>query len=493
MSGTDHINNYMINRTDGDGRSIYLQDRPASAPTVIFTGAPGMGKSYALGQAADAARGNGELVFRIDAGSGEPLQHRLARAVQDQYEELSQANTAETNGDLVLSDIGRVVDQLVGDRFGLAQKLLGALAPVLQRAFTWWDAPAAPTLTALVDRLGNLAQQQQKRLLLTIDNLDAAKKSDLADIAGLAEQLQSSGLPVQLVVGASAPAVDALLNAGSPSGPAAVGARYDIRECTPIPATELGPAVVAGLHRRGAAVQPDGAKRLVEEANGDPGHLMSLVDHAAAFANSPRGVDRTAAEAAILATRSADQWAYRASWAGLSDSARVIVASAVTQAKGVSLGEPPTPTTAEGLVERARTVSELVDSGILRRDGDRLMISDPGFQAWVATSIGAPESGSSKSAQRTAEKTPREKTSQTTRSTGTRSTATGTAATRTAAKRATGRSTTATRSRTAPSPVTGQPKGAPSTPGRTPSSAPTTTAARSRTRVAHQTRGAGRG
>lgn len=376
---------YRIRRTDGSGRSIYLADRPASAPTVIFTGAPGMGKSYALAHAADAARANGDLVLRIDAGSRERLEKRLARAVQDQYDEL-----AQTNGDRLLSDIGRVVDRLLGDRGGWAEKAMSALAPVLQRAISWWEAPAKPTLTGLVDRLGELAQHRNQRLLLTIDNLGPSQASDLADVAALAEHLESAGRPVRLVVGASGPAVDALLTADQHGAAAKIGTRYDIRDCAPVPDAELRRALLAHLHRQGAAVRAEAATRLVHEANGDPGQLMALAGHAAALADSPRGVSRAVAEEAIRVKRDADQWAYRAGWAGLSDDARVIVTSALTTAKGVALTEPPVPSDARAWVDRAGTVAGLVDSGVLRRTGDRLTISDPGFQQWISTNIAPP-------------------------------------------------------------------------------------------------------
>lgn len=414
------MDDYMINRTDGAGRSIYLQDRPASAPTVIFTGAPGMGKSYALGRAAQAARDRADLVLTIDAGSREPLEKRLARAVQDRYNEL-----AETNGDRLLSDIGRLADRLLGDRGRWAERALTALAPVLQRAISWWEAPAKPSLTQLVDRLGDLAEHRNKRLLLAIDNLGPAQQRDLADVAGLAEHLQAGGRPIQLVVGASGSAVDALLTADTTAATAKIGTRYDIRDCAPISDAELRRALLANLHRQGTAIRADAAARLVHEANGDPGHLMALADHAAALADSPRGVSRAVAEQAIRTQRGTDQWAYRASWAGLSDDARTIVASALPQAKGIGLDESPVPSDARLLVERARTVADLVDAGLLRRSGNnRLTISDPGFQQWVVTTI-APPTGSTH-ADKPARRTRNTDKSQTTTRSRTSRTATAT-------------------------------------------------------------------
>lgn len=466
------MDDYTISRTDGTGRSIYLQDRPASAPTVIFTGAPGMGKSFALSRATKAARGNGDLVFMIDAGSREPLEKRLARAVHDQYNEL-----AETNGDRVLSDIGRLADRLLGDRGRWAGRALTALAPVLQRAISWWEAPAKPSLKELVDRLGDLAQQRNKRLLLAIDNLGARQESDLADVAGLAGHLQSSDRPIQLVVGASGPAVDALLTTDSPDPAATIGTRYDIRDCAPVSEAELRRTLLASLHRQGAVVRADAATRLVHEANGDPGHLMALADHAAALTDSPRGVGRAVAEEAIRTKRSTDQWAYRASWVGLSDDARVIVTSALTQLKGVAVGEPSMPSDARAWVDRARTVAELVDSGLLRRHGDRLHISDPGFQEWLSANIAPhPEPSPVRKPARRTRSTHRSQAT-----TGSPAPDTSTAAVRpgTAANK-TPRSTTDRAARTAS--TTTRPKGR------------TTSPDRRRPRVAAQhTRGTGRG
>jgi len=467
------MDEYLIKRTDGAGRSIYLQDRPASAPTVIFTGPPGMGKSYALGRAADVARGNGDLVFTIDAGSREPLEQRLARAVHDQYDEL-----AETNGDRVLSDIGRLADRLLGDRGRWAEKALGALAPVLRRAIAWWEAPAKPSLQEFVDRLGDLAQQQNRRLLLAIDNLGPAQEKDLADVAALAEHLQSAGRPVQLVVGASGPAVDALLTADSAAAAAKVGTRYDIRDCGPIPDAELRRALLANLHRQGAAVRADGAARLVHEANGDPGHLMALAGHAAALADSPRGVSRAVAEEAIRTQRGTDQWAYRACWAGLSDDARVIVTSALTQEQGAALDASAVPSDARAWVDRAHTVADLVDSGLMRRNGGRLTISDPGFQQWMSANV-APQSGPARADKPAGRTRSTDKSQATTRSRTTR--------TPTRTDRSGPTATKATRSSTGG-------RAARTTPTTTPAKRRTATPARPRTRVAgHQARGTGRG
>lgn len=462
---------YMINRTDGAGRSVYLQDRPASAPTVIFTGAPGLGKSYALDRAVQAARESGDLVLKIDAGSREPLEKRLARAVHDQYNEL-----AETNGDRLLTDIGRVADRLLGDRGRWAERALSALAPVLQRAISWWEAPAKPSLTELIDRLGDLAHQRNKRLLLAVDNLGPAQDRDLADIAGLAEHLQSSRRPIQLVVGASGPAVEALLTADSPDAAAKIDTRYDIRECAPIPDTELRRALLASLHQQGATVRPDGATRLVHEANGDPGRLMALAAHAAALAASPRGVNRAVAEETIRTRRGTDQWAYRASWAGLSDAARVIVASAAARANGVALAEPPVPSDARAWVDRAQTVADLVDAGVLRRSGEHLTISDPGFQQWVTTSIAPhPEPTSVGKTARRSRGTDKSQTA-----TRARPTPAGTAAGHPGQATKAPRSTTGRTTRTAPTTTLPKPR--------------STTTARRRTRVAAgPTRGSGRG
>lgn len=382
----DYIDDYIINRTDGSGRSIYLQNRPASAPTVVFTGPPGMGKTYALGKAVQAARGNGDLALKIDAGSREPLEKRLARAVRDQFDDLA---ATTTNGDRVLRDLGRILDTVLGDRFKWAEKAAAALGPLLRKAISWWEAPARPTLTDLTERLAAVAEKQDRKLLLAIDNLDPGKQSDLKAVAELADRLTSAGGPVQLVVGASAPAVDALLSTGSSVDPAKIADRYDIRECSPIPEPELRSALVAGLHRHGTAVQADAVTRLVHEANGDPGHLMALAGRAATLADPVRGVSRAIAEETIKAVRDADQWAYRAGWSRLSDDARVIVLSAVDQPRGATAGQPPIPATAQALVERGRTVAGLVDSGILRRNGDRLTICDPGFQQWVSTAMAA--------------------------------------------------------------------------------------------------------
>jgi hypothetical protein len=481
------MDDFMINRTDGTGRSIYLQDRPAAAPTVIFTGAPGMGKSYSLGRATEAARRNGDLVFRIDAGSREPLEQRLARAVHDQYNEL-----AETNGDRVLSDIGRLADRLLGVRGGWAERALTALAPVLQRAISWWEAPAKPSLTELVDRLGDLAQRRNKRLLLAIDNLGAHKEADLAEVTGLAEHLESKRGPIQLLVGASGPAVDALLTADSPGPTARIGTRYDIRDCAPVPEAELKRALLASLHRHGAAVRAEAATRLVREANGDPGHLMALADHAVALADSTRGVSRAVAEEAIRAKRSADQWAYRASWAALSDDARMVVTSALTQAKGAALDEPSMPTDVRSLVDRARTVADLVDAGILRRQGDRLQISDPGFQEWLSVNV-APHplpSSVGKPARRARSTHQSHSTAESrTAHTGAAAVHAQRTATGTTATGATAPGRAATRSTRSP---TGRAAGTASTSTRT--TARTTSANRRRTRVAgHQSRGHGRG
>ena len=77
-----------IARYDHTGRSISLTDTPPRAKAVLFTGAPGMGKSVELDRTERMARQQGWMVYRVDASSRDPIEHRFGRTVGDDLQRL---------------------------------------------------------------------------------------------------------------------------------------------------------------------------------------------------------------------------------------------------------------------------------------------------------------------------------------------------------------------------------------------------------------------
>ncbi|SDS06086.1 AAA family ATPase [Microlunatus soli] len=388
------MDDFVINRADEYGRSIYLRDRPANARSVIFTGAPGSGKSFVLRHAAEQARAAGDLVIRIDASSREPLQSRMTRAIGDQLEQLKRETPVGANR--LLNRLYKTLDTMLSNRFDIQHAISGSLSwwPPLRIAFTrgrdqQFERPTS-SMNDLADRLGDLAADRGKQVMVLIDSLDRAQEGDLAAINELATHLDGSERPVNLTVAASQPALDKLLVAAMPEGLASGAAHcYDVRNCGPVPDAELRPALTARIARSGAAVLPDAADRLVAEANGDPGRLLRLADQATDLATGPHGVTTDTATAAITRLRHDDAWIYNAGWNNLTGRAKAILADAAADPTGGSIADLNTGIDADEWAERDAARNELIGAGFVRESEGTLVVADPGLQQWITDHTGS--------------------------------------------------------------------------------------------------------
>ena len=388
------MDDFMINRVDQEGRSIYLSDRPAHTHAVVFTGAPGMGKSYLLHQTAEQARDDGRLVIKVDASSREPLQNRMTRAIGDQLDQLREQTPFSARG--LLRRLRTTLDTMLTNRFDVQHAISGSL--------TWWaplriafshgrdqqfERPTS-SMNDLADRLADLAEDRDQQVVLLIDNLDRAQEADLATINELTAHLQQHGRPVQLVMGASQPALDNLLAAASPDGvPSDAARNYDVRICGPIPDEELRPALTSRVARADSAITADAADRLVAESSGDPGRLFRLADRAIELADRSSGISTDTAGEAISRLRTSDSWLYHASWANLTGTAKAILADAAASPEGSKFADLNQGLDPAEWAERDAAREELVGAGLTRETDGRLIVANPGMREWVTDHSGS--------------------------------------------------------------------------------------------------------
>ena len=80
-TGAGQLPYFVARRIDRNSRSITLEDTPPRQRAILFTGAPGMGKSVELNRAERGAAGIDSLIMRVDASPREALEIRFSRAV----------------------------------------------------------------------------------------------------------------------------------------------------------------------------------------------------------------------------------------------------------------------------------------------------------------------------------------------------------------------------------------------------------------------------
>src|SRR5690349_14681990 len=68
-----------VTRIDAAGRPVSLDLRAPERNTVLFTGGPGMGKSFELEKVQALALARGWPCLRVDASPREPLESRFVR------------------------------------------------------------------------------------------------------------------------------------------------------------------------------------------------------------------------------------------------------------------------------------------------------------------------------------------------------------------------------------------------------------------------------
>ncbi|ONI67723.1 ATP-binding protein [Kribbella sp. ALI-6-A] len=384
-----------VTRIDAAGRPISLDLRPPERNTVLFTGAPGMGKSLELGKAQELARQQGWPCVRVDASPREPLENRFVRAatrelggLRKQYGFLGLRKLKKTIKDLTQ----RARSQQNG-----AEVRVG-VAPVQVVAKKQWDAPGrdgvGSTLDQLATELGDLAAKKRHPVMLMVDNLDVASERDLAALTELSAHLERSGQRVYLIAAGSEMAMTRLMTASAGHSGVATGvtSRYDVRECGPLSSDELRPTLTEPLRQAGIAHQPEAIDELLHAAGGHPGRLRDLSERAVALiGNRPDGLTAEVSKAAIAQVNAASRVVYQAEWSSCSAAEKDLLAKTASRgARGLSM---PAETQAAGPgnwqeVDTARQL--LVARGLVRENpsGNRISIADPGMRDWVEIRVG---------------------------------------------------------------------------------------------------------
>jgi hypothetical protein len=384
---------YSVVRTDHAGRSISLPDRPPGRHAVLFTGAPGMGKSVELARTEEFARRRGWPVFRIDASPREPIEDRFARSVGEDL-----GGLRKRYGFFAIRRLKKTLRALTARmtahntsgevRFGMLP-LQGAVRH--QRDQIGGDP--AGSLTQLADAVAELAARKRTPAILMVDNIDIASDRDLSGLNDLAAHLERSGRPVYLVCAGGPRAASRLLaSSREMSGVESdVGRLYDIRECRELTDDQLRPVLTAPLARSGIPAEPAAVEALVDSANGSLQRLQQLGAAAAELSRPPYGLDADVAKAAIRHVNVQSAVLFEAAWNISTDAEKDLMArAAVRGQRGLSL---PKLTEAAGpdkwaAIDTAR--QSLKARGLLRESpgSERVRFANPGMQEWVQAHVG---------------------------------------------------------------------------------------------------------
>ena len=159
----------------------------AGAPGLltIFTGARGMGKTVMLGEAHDAARRSGWAVIAETATAG--FLARIGEAMRKLAEELGEGPR------------GRRITGIGAAGFSVTT----ALPP--ERQVDWRQTG---------EQLLALLKEQGTGLVITVDEIHAADRAELGQLAAVTQHFIQDGLPIGLVFAGLPAAVSDLLNEG---------------------------------------------------------------------------------------------------------------------------------------------------------------------------------------------------------------------------------------------------------------------------------------
>ncbi|TWD80675.1 AAA ATPase-like protein [Kribbella amoyensis] len=395
--GTARRPAYTVTRTDEQGRPISLDLRAPGGNSVLFTGGPGMGKTLELDRAQQLAQENGWTCVRVKAAPREPLEDRFVRAMNEDLGDLR-----KRFGHRAARQLKKMLKELIprnrNRQNGAEVRVSPFVVPAIQFVGkTQWDAgpggSVGTSINQLADRLGDLAAQKNQPVMLMIDDLDVASDRDLAAVTELSEHLERTGRPIYLIGAGGEMTMSRLMRAsGGVSGIATEAARrFDIRECKPLTADELAPAVVEPLRQAGIQYEQEAVTNLVNAAGGSPSRLRDLADSAVQLAQQPDGLTTEVAKTATARVYAQSRVVYQAEWNNCSPAEKDLLAKvSLRGSRGVSMqgemrkaGEDRWQT-----VDAAR--AQLVARGLLREspNGDRVTVSDPGMRDWVETRIG---------------------------------------------------------------------------------------------------------
>ena len=224
-----------------------------------------------------------------------------------------------------------------------------------------------------------------------VDNLDVASERDLAALTELSAHLEQLRRPVFLVAAGGELAATRLMAASGGRSRIATGVtgRFDVREVGALTDDELRPALTEPLRQAGIAYQPEAVDRLVRSANGDPTRLRDLAESALPMAQQSGGVTVDVAKVATAQVNDKSRVLFQAAWNNCSDSEKDLLAKVAAHGlHGLAL---PGDTGIAALGRWQELDSDrqhLVARGMLRENGDRILVANPGLQEWIQTRVG---------------------------------------------------------------------------------------------------------
>ncbi|WP_350279878.1 ATP-binding protein [Kribbella sp. HUAS MG21] len=381
-----------IDRTDKHGRPISLDQRLPKGTAVLFVGPPGIGTSQELNRTKALADRQGWLTIRFSASKRESVEARVIRAVQNEMDTFKQQFPAAQ-----VKQLREILNRMASrtrNTMNTAQVGFG-IAPLPRvRVGGGWEGvtkdSVGRTLSELGEQLGNMAGPRRLPILLMVDNLDAATHPDLVALINLSATLRENRQPAFLI-GAGGQQTESRLRTASAGhgGTATTQAdKLDVRELMPLTDDQMRRALVRPLERAGFRCEPAAVDTLTAEARGHPGRLRTLAGAALELVRP--GDDTITADIAVAASarlNTRSQALYAAAWTNCTPHEMTLLArTAAHGSRGI-----PIPSRTENPdrwnLDDASTA--LVSRGLLTRTGDRIHVTDPGFQDWVQTRLGA--------------------------------------------------------------------------------------------------------
>lgn len=223
-------------------------DDGAGAPGLlsIFTGPRGVGKTVMLSEIEDEAIEHGWIVVSETATEG--LISRIGESIRTAGEELGEGPPGRRITGVALAGLGRIETQLRADR------------PANWRR-------TASELLAILDRQGT-------GLLISVDEIHAVDRTELAELAAVVQHLIREGLPIALAMAGLPKAVSDLLNEGV-STFLRRAERYDLHSAS-IP--EVRQAFGKTFSDSGVSIDAAQLDRIAEATGGYP-FLIQLVGY----------------------------------------------------------------------------------------------------------------------------------------------------------------------------------------------------------------------
>ncbi|GAA0574424.1 hypothetical protein GCM10009534_05430 [Kribbella sandramycini] len=372
---------YRVDRRDGEGRPISLHQRTPTSTTVLFTGAPGMGKSHELDRTAELAARQGWKSLRVDASPREPLENRLVRAISQDLDSFrDHYGFVAARG--LKKDLDKLASRSRNPQSGNEVRIgvPGAFQFVAKEQHdSERPDPVGGSLNDLADRLGALAKAKGEPIVLMIDNLDAASERDLIDFTELAARLEQNRQPVFLVGAGGEQLTSRLLAAsGGRSGVESdVVTRFDIRTLAPFTDAELRPTLTEPLRQAGIPHTPEAVDHLLTAANGNPARLRAL----AATADVP--LTLTTAKAATAHHAAISRPHYEAAWHNCTPAEK----SLLTKAAHLHPTGIPLPPATQARWTLESTASRPLTQGLLRQTPTHLTLPDPAFATYLQSRL----------------------------------------------------------------------------------------------------------